>query len=112
MIPIGDTQVRSSRPSIVTYGLIALNVIAFFIMITSNPQQMVDQFGMVPAEILSGQGLITLITSMFLHGGWFHLASNMLFLLIFGDNIEHTLGHLLYLLVYLAGGIAASAAHI
>jgi len=112
MIPVGDTQIRGSGPGYVTYGLIALNIIVFILMLTSNPQEVVNQYGVIPAEIVNGQDLITLITSMFLHGGWYHLGSNMLFLWIFGDNVEHTLGHVLYLLVYLAGGIAASAAQI
>jgi membrane associated rhomboid family serine protease len=72
----------------------------------------ITQYGMVPNEIIKGRQLHTLLTSMFLHGGWLHLISNMLFLWIFGDNIEAVLGKILYPLAYLAGGLAASAIHI
>jgi membrane associated rhomboid family serine protease len=62
----------------------------------------------VPSQIVAGQGLVTLLTSMFLHGGWLHLLGNMLFLWIFGNNVEDRLGSIPYLLFYLVGGIAAA----
>lgn len=69
-------------------------------------------FVLVPSEILQRHSLITLVTSMFMHAGWLHLLGNMLFLFIFGDNVEDALGHGTYLLFYLIGGIVAAMAQI
>jgi membrane associated rhomboid family serine protease len=71
-----------------------------------------DQWALVPAEVLSGADGHTLLTSMFLHGGWMHLIGNMLFLWIFGDNMEDLLGHWGFLGFYLAAGLAAAAGQI
>ena len=71
-----------------------------------------DNFTMVPAEIVKGESLHTLFTSMFLHADVFHIAGNMLYLYIFGDNIEDFFGHTRFLLFYLVSGFAASLAHI
>jgi membrane associated rhomboid family serine protease len=70
------------------------------------------RWGVVPAAVSQGEGWIGLLTSMFLHGGWMHLIGNMLFLWIFGDNMEDAFGHLPFLLYYLAGGLAAAALQI
>jgi membrane associated rhomboid family serine protease len=84
-------------------------------------QSFIEAWGVVPREYTSGRDLppgipypywSTLLTSMFLHGGWGHLGGNMLFLWIFGDNIEHRIGHVRFILFYLACGIAAGLAHI
>jgi membrane associated rhomboid family serine protease len=99
----------------VTYALIAINVLVFVLLELpqgENLDAFLNRWGTIPAEIAAGNGLITLITSMFLHGGWLHLGSNMLFLWIFGDNVEDAFGHVLYLVFYLVCGIAASLAHI
>lgn len=115
MFPIGDENVRGAPPPLVTWALIGINVIVFLYQATLSDvglENFYNSFAVTPAEILQGQQLHTLITSMFLHGGWVHLISNMAFLLIFGDNIEAVLGKIGYLLFYLAGGIAASVAHI
>ena len=69
-------------------------------------------WGAVPAEISHGNNLITLITSMFMHGGWLHIGGNMLFLWVFGDNIEDTMGHIKYLIFYLICGLAAGGLQI
>ena len=123
MFPIGDENEHAGI-AFVTIGLIAANVLAFLIEI-NRPERALQAFifawGVVPREFAVGTDLpplipfpywSTLITSMFLHGGWGHLGGNMLFLWIFGDNIEHRLGHLRFLLFYLACGLAASFAHI
>ena len=123
MFPIGDENDHSGI-AFVTIALIGLNVIAFLNEI-SRPEQAVQAFifswGVVPREYAAGVDLpphipvpfwSTLVTSMFLHGGWGHLGGNMLFLWIFGDNIEHRLGHLRFILFYLLCGLAASFAHI
>ena len=71
-----------------------------------------DKFTMIPAEIIHGQRLFTLLTSMFMHAGWFHLLGNMLFLYVFGDNVEDAFGHASYLALYLISGLIAGLAQI
>lgn len=115
MFPIGDTEVRGGRPGIVNMTLIVINVLVFLFQATMSQgalQGFIEEFGTVPAEVTQGDQLYSLLTSMFLHGGWLHLIGNMLFLWVFGDNIEAVLGHVMYLVFYLAGGLAASFAHI
>jgi membrane associated rhomboid family serine protease len=115
MFPIGDDNVRGAGPAIVNYLLIVINVVVFLFESSMNPNALeafFNTWAVQPAEILAGTELITLLTSMFLHGGWLHLIGNMVFLWVFGDNIEAVLGHLGYLVFYLLGGLAASAAHI
>ena len=123
MLPIGDENDHAGI-AFVTIAVIALNVIAFLVEI-NRPEEAVQAFifswGVVPREFTVGTDLpphipfpfwTTLLTSMFLHGGWGHLGGNMLFLWIFGDNIEHRLGHLRFILFYVGTGLAASFAHI
>ena len=123
MFPIGDENDHAGV-AFVTIALIVLNAVAFLNEI-NRPDQAVQAFifawGVVPREFATGTDLpplipfpfwSTLLTSMFLHGGWGHLGGNMLFLWIFGDNIEHRLGHLRFVLFYLVCGLAASLAHI
>lgn len=115
MFPIGDQRIRGARLPIVTILLLVANVLVFIYEATlSQPelQGFIETWGAVPAEIVNGRGYYTLISSMFVHGGWFHVGSNMLFLWVFGDNIEALLGRISYLLFYLLGGIAASAAQV
>jgi membrane associated rhomboid family serine protease len=69
-------------------------------------------FVMIPAQVLKGQQLFTLVTSMFMHAGWFHLLGNMLYLFVFGDNVEDVFGHAGYLIFYLVCGLAATSVHI
>jgi len=124
MIPVGDDQVPGGPPPLVNYALIALNVLAFFLEL-SRPQGALESFvtawGVVPREYSAGRDLAptiplpfwtTLFTSMFLHGGWAHLGGNMLYLWIFGDNLEKILGGVRYLIFYLVCGVAAAFAHI
>lgn len=107
-IPIGDApNFRSHRPW-VTWGLIAVNVAVFVWARSTNPsavdyQTFVIDWGFIPLA----PRLETWITSMFMHAGWGHLLGNMLFLWIFGDNVEGRLGHFGYLCMYLAAGLAA-----
>lgn len=116
MFPIGDTEVRGAGPGIVTIAMIVMNVAVFVLFEATLDQAALqnffDQWAVVPQEILAGEELFTLLTSMFLHGGWFHLASNMVFLWVFGDNIEAVMGQFFYVFFYLLSGLAASAAHI
>ena len=117
MIPLRDT-IPARRFPIVNTALIGLNVLIFLFESVLSPDQL-DRFiwlwGLVPADFWHGGSLghwLSLFTSMFMHGGWWHLISNMLALYIFGDNVEDHLGHFRYLLFYLFGGLAASAAHL
>lgn len=115
MFPIGDQEVRGAGPGILNWILVILNVLVFIFMLTlpqESQRNFVYQFGAIPDQILQGANLISLITSLFLHGGFLHLIGNMLFLWVFGDNIEAVLGHLSYLGFYLIGGLVATGAHI
>ncbi|MGD1874633.1 MAG: rhomboid family intramembrane serine protease [Mastigocoleus sp.] len=122
MVPIRDNNPTKITPY-VTFGLIALNVLLFFYE-TSLPPQLLNGFfhlfAIVPRELslsFAGQTInqpvpewMTLITSQFLHGGFLHLAGNMLFLWIFGNNIEDKLGHIKYIIFYLGSGVLAGLA--
>ena len=125
MFPIGDENLENTGPAYIAIGLIVLNVLAFFLEINQPTDAAVQAFitawGVVPHEYTTGVDLpptipyplwTTLLTSMFLHGGWGHLGGNMLFLWIFGDNLEHRIGHLRFIIFYLVCGIAAGLAHI
>jgi membrane associated rhomboid family serine protease len=123
MIPISDDPVRRGVP-IVTITLIIVNVAIFLyeVSLGGRLDAFVQAFGTVPLEITSGRDVppgaplgnpyLTLLTSMFLHGGWLHLGFNMLYLWVFGDNIEDAFGSAGYLLFYLACGIVATLAQV
>lgn len=113
MFPIRDHNPSGGTPY-VTFALIAVNVLVFLGYFTALSEWELQGFfmtwGLIPARFLSGEGLETLVTSMFLHGGWLHLGGNMLFLWIFGDNLEEEMGHFGFLLFYLFAGAAAGMA--
>ena len=118
MIPLRD-NVPSRRFPIVNTGLIAINVVIFLfesILMGADPlQRFAFTWGLVPSrfwQVGDLQSWLTLFTSMFLHGGWWHLISNMLALYIFGDNIEDRVGHLRYFIFYLLSGLVAGGAHL
>jgi membrane associated rhomboid family serine protease len=111
MIPIKDDNPRL-RPPIVTVGLITANIVAFYFEYTLGMEYVVGRFGAVSADIVRFQNPETLITSMFLHGGFLHLGGNMLYLWIFGDNIEGYFGHFKFVIFYLLCGLLATATHI
>ena len=110
MFPIRD-QHPSHKFPLVTILLIAINCVVFFLELTApDPEVFINQFALTPAAInfLNPTTLVSFLTSMFLHGGWLHILSNMWFLWIFGDNVEATLGSLGFLFFYLFTGLAAS----
>jgi membrane associated rhomboid family serine protease len=114
VLPIHDEN-RPSRRPYVTWGLIAANVAVFvFLFLQGSKAQnnAFSEYGAIPTEILQGRRLWTLVTSMFIHADILHLLGNMLFLWIFGDNIEDTLGRGKYLIFYFVGGFIATFAHI
>ena len=115
IFPIGDEKVHGGHKPVVTYLLLGLNILVFLYQVSMPAglqQAFVNEHGVIPVEIANGKDLITLLTNMFLHGGWMHLIGNMLFLWVFADNIEAVIGKFWFLLFYLGGGLAASAAHI
>jgi membrane associated rhomboid family serine protease len=119
MLPIRDT-VRSYSFPAVNWALIGFNLVVFLYEATLSParfNQLIATYGLVPARLhladlqwvlIHPFALATLFTSMFLHGGWFHVISNMWFLYIFGDNVEDRMGPLRYLAFYLASGLIAA----
>ncbi|MDQ4076281.1 MAG: rhomboid family intramembrane serine protease [Chloroflexota bacterium] len=118
MIPLKDKTIRRRFPY-VNVSLLVLNL-AIFLFEWSLPgpllEALVFQYGFVPVRFFSGEGFgmerfYPLLTSMFLHGGWLHLGSNMLTLWVFGDNVEDRMGHIVYLLFYLVSGVIAALAH-
>jgi membrane associated rhomboid family serine protease len=119
MIPLDDGPHRVRHFPIVTVCLLILNVSVFLyeVSLGAGAEQSIRTYGVVPREILTGQDVspagpyplwLQLLTSMFLHGGWLHLIGNMIYLCIFGDDIEDVLGRGAYLLFYLGAGVAAS----
>jgi membrane associated rhomboid family serine protease len=123
MIPIGDDPPPRRTFPLVTITLIAVNIAVFIYELTvPDTNALFRSAGVTPLEFATRRDLpppaplnnylTTLITSMFLHGGFLHIGSNMLFLWIFGDNVEDRLGHLRYLLFYVVCGLGASAAQI
>ena len=116
MFPIRDHN-PSGRTPFVTYALMAANILTFlaYLGLMGDDRALFGFFtewGIVPARISFGEGYHTLLTSIFLHAGFMHLAGNMLFLWIFGDNLEDEMGHLGFLLFYLAAGIGAGLIHV
>jgi len=122
MIPLRDDQPSFSTP-LINYFLIVLNVLAFLWERSVGMQTgSLYAFAIIPDHTVAvltgrsydtlGSAILPLFTSMFLHGGFAHLGGNMLFLWIFGDNVEDYLGHFRYLLFYLASGVAAAVSHI
>lgn len=122
MIPLRDDNPTTLTP-VVTVALIALCSTVFFWQQSLSPeaaQRAVYAYGVIPALLLGGESLppeiaripaeMTILTSMFLHGGWLHLIGNMLYLWIFGNNIEDTFGHVRFVLFYLLCGTAAALA--
>jgi membrane associated rhomboid family serine protease len=142
MIPIGDDNTDRTRTPFINYTLIAINILVFIVLQKmGSDTDFTFAYSTVPGEIVTGSDIVTdskvirdpytnerfympglgvtnvhvwltLLTSMFMHGGWAHLGGNMLYLWVFGDNIENRLGHLRYLMFYLLVGIIASLTHV
>lgn len=138
VFPLYDDNSDRTTPPVVNYVLIAINILVFvFLQQLGSNDRFTYAFSTVPQEIVTGRDVrtpdrvypatgqlipglqatpfsvyLTLITSMFMHGGWAHLFGNMLFLWIFGDNVEHRMGHVRYLIFYLICGVLASLAHV
>ncbi len=111
MIPLGDASRRPLRFPLATVLVIAVNFLVFFFELAGG-DAFINRWSLVPANIVAGQDWITILTAMFMHAGWVHIGGNMLYLWIFGDNVEDRFGHLQYLLFYLICGIAATFAQL
>ena len=125
MIPLGDSPSRRSFPWITVLIIIA-NVVVFLYELGMPGRELelfVQSVGTIPAEIQSGRDLpppapvpgvvwVTLVTAMFVHGGFLHIGSNMLYLWVFGDNVEDVLGHGTFLVFYLVAGVLAGLTHV
>jgi membrane associated rhomboid family serine protease len=122
VLPLGDDDSQVHITPIVTVGLIVINVLVFlYQLMQGDIEGFFMTWSVIPVEYSQGTDLapthpgpfwITTLTSMFMHGGWMHLLGNMLFLWIFGDNVEQAMGSFRYLVFYLICGVAATAAHI
>jgi len=116
MFPLRDT-VRSRSLPFMTWGLIAANVVIFLFILSlgeAGVARLFDRLALIPGRLSLVQpaGWVTLVTSTFLHGGWFHLISNMWTLYIFGDNVEDRMGSGRYLIFYLLSGVVAGLTHV
>ena len=109
MFPVGDDDSQRRTVPVVTFALIGLNVL-FFLIELSGGDQFINDWAFVPARFSEHPetNAVTIFSAMFMHGGWLHLFGNVLFLWIFGDNVEDRFGHVKFLIFYLLAGIAAT----
>jgi len=111
MLPLRDVSRRPLRVPIVTGTIIAINVVAFVLELNGG-DAFITRWSVIPADVTSGQHLETILTAMFLHAGWEHILGNMLFLWVFGPEIEDVMSHPRFLVFYLLGGLTATVAQI
>ena len=111
MIPLKDIDRRPSRFPAITTLIIGLNTLVFMFELVNGPD-FVARWSYRPSEIVAGQNLITLLTAMFVHGGWLHIIGNMIFFWAFGPEIEDTMGRVRFLVFYLSGGLVATLAQV
>ncbi|HSB66839.1 MAG TPA: rhomboid family intramembrane serine protease, partial [Anaerolineales bacterium] len=113
MLPIGDDDSARRTAPLVTYGLIALNVLFFIVELTGG-DAFIAKWAFVPSRFLANPfgDFLTLFTAMFMHAGWLHLGGNMLYLWIFGDNVEDRFGHVKFIIFYLICGLVATFAQL
>ncbi len=109
MFPVGDDNTQRRTTPYVTFALVGLNILVFLIEL-SGGDQFIQDWAFVPAHFSANPeaNAVTIFSAMFMHGGWLHLFGNMLFLWIFGDNVEDRFGHLKFLIFYLLAGVAAT----
>jgi len=111
LIPLGDASRRPVRVPVVTIGIIVVNFFVFALELVGG-DAFVTKWSVIPAHLAAGQDYITILTGMFMHGGWSHILGNMIFLWAFGPEIEDVMGRGRYLVFYLLGGLAATAAQV
>lgn len=110
-IPLRDISRRPAHRPVITVAIIAINVFVFVLELAGGPA-FIQQWSVIPADIAAGQHWVTILTAMFMHGGWMHIIGNMVFLWAFGPEIEDAMGPLRYLTFYLLGGLVASVAQV
>jgi membrane associated rhomboid family serine protease len=111
VIPLSDASRRPRRFPVVTAAVILVNVIVFLLELTGG-EPFVMRWSVIPADIVAGRRLVTILTAMFMHAGWTHILGNMVFLWAFGPEVEDAMGRLRYLAFYLLSGLVASLAQI
>src|SRR5437899_2569942 len=111
MIPLADASRRPKRFPVVTAAIILLNTIVFLFELLGG-EPFVKQWSVIPADIASGQHWVTIISAMFMHGGWMHIIGNLVFLKAFGPEIEDAMGRIGYSAFYVLSGVTASLAQI
>jgi len=111
MIPLGDESRRPINFPMMTLTIIGVNIFVFILELLGG-DAFINYWSLVPANIMTPHGFITIFTSMFMHAGWVHLLGNMLYLWIFGDNVEDRLGHGLFLGFYILCGLGATFAQL
>jgi len=111
MIPLTDASRRPVRFPIATVTIIVLNFLVFFVELAGG-DDFINRWSLVPADIVAGHNLITILTSMFMHAGWEHILGNMLFFWVFAPAIEDVMGSLRFTTFYLLGGLAATFAQV
>ena len=111
MIPLSDASRRPVRFPIATVTIIAINFLVFFMELAGG-DDFINRWSLVPADIMAGHNLITILTAMFMHAGWEHILGNMVFLWAFAPAIEDVMGSLRFSTFYLLGGLAATFAQI
>src|SRR6266436_10086418 len=111
LIPLSDASRRPNRIPVVTASIITVNVIVFLLELTGG-DAFVTKFALVPADIVAGRHLVTILTSMFMHASWSHIIGNMVFLWAFGPEIEDAMGPRRYVVFYLVGGVVAMLAQV
>jgi membrane associated rhomboid family serine protease len=110
-IPLRDISRRPAHRPVITVSIIAINVFVFVLELLGG-SAFVQQWSVIPANIVAGQHWVTILTAMFMHGGWMHIIGNMVFLWAFGPEIEDAMGPVRYLVFYLLGGLVAFLAQI
>jgi membrane associated rhomboid family serine protease len=110
-IPLRDISRRPVHRPVITVSIIAINVFVFVLELLGG-EAFVQQWSVVPATIVAGQHWVTILTAMFMHGGWMHIIGNMVFLWAFGPEIEDAMGPVRYLAFYLLGGVVAFLAQV
>jgi membrane associated rhomboid family serine protease len=111
MFPLGDESRRLRHLPVVTVLIIVLNALMFLVELVGG-DAFINQWSLIPADIVAGQGWITILTSMFMHAGWAHILGNMIFFWAFGPEIEDVMGPVRFVVFYLLGGLAATAAQV
>jgi membrane associated rhomboid family serine protease len=111
LIPLGDSSRRPTKFPVVTAAIIVVNAVVFLVELFGG-DEFVTRWSVIPANIVAGHGWITILTAMFMHGSWSHIIGNMVFLWAFGPEVEDLMNPRRYLVFYLLGGLAATAAQV